>query len=147
MKPVLAIYNVDVKMKDDEIRELIKNGMTLCKMSGDGAMLSVDGYGDDPRDLWDIPEAVNFAKKLFAMGVCSVLTISTYLDPQWGGSSGGKPFGAFEVWLLAKEEMGKTIEHPQLVKLFEDFKVDLLKSNAVAAAMVQGVVSDGQHRV
>lgn len=149
MMPLFAMYNVDAKMKDDDIRQMIIQGFKLCTLSGDGPMLSVDGYGDDPRELWEIPEAVNLAKKLVAMGLCSVLTVSTYLDPRHNvGPSAGRPFGAFELWLLAKQELGKDIEGPRLAALLDEFRTFLSNvSNETATAVAEGRISDGQHKV
>ena len=148
MRPVIAIYNVDAKMKDDDIRQMIVQGFKLIEMSNDGAMLAMDGYGEDPRELWQIPEAINFAKKLVAMGVCSVLTISTYLNPKYDdGSNVGRPFGAFELWLLAKQELGKKIENNRLAALLQEFNTFLTNvSNETATAVVEGRISDGQHK-
>lgn len=147
MKPAV-FYNVAVKMKDSDIRDLVTNGFRACHVTGEGGLLSFDGYDQDPRDLWQIPEAINFAKKLCAMGVCSVLTISTYLDSTWESKSNtGRPFGAFELWLLAKEELGKTIEQPEVMRLFGEFEIDLDKSNETVLAMMHGLVGDGNHKV
>lgn len=149
MNPMLAFYNVDVKMKDSEIRDMVKTGFEMCHKTGKGGLLSVDGYNEDPRDLWQIPEVINFAKKLCAMGVCSILELSTYLDPTWESTSNaGRPFGAFELWLLAKEELGQTIQPPRVQELFARFcDQDLPKSNDYVIGMIQGRVDDGNHKV
>lgn len=148
MNVAMAFYNVDAKMKDNEIRNLVTSGLQLLSVSKshDGALLSVDGYDADPRDLWHIPEAVSLAKKLVSFGVMSVLTISTTLDPKWNDSpAAGRPFGAFELWLLAKEELGTTIEGERLINLFDQFKIELGVSNEVATALAEGRINDGQH--
>lgn len=150
MKPTIAFYAADSRMSDDDIRQIVTTGLKLMMAGGD-AMISLDGFNDDPRELWDIPAAVNLAKKLVSMGVCSSLTLSSYLDPRWAGEgdNSGKPFGAFELWLLAKEEWGKDkggIENTRLQGLLQKFKVDLAASNEVASSTLEGRVSDGQHK-
>ena len=148
----MLFYNVDIKMQDSEIRTLVINGLNSLNLMAsdpdqDGGMMSIDGFDRDPRELWQIPEVVNFAKKLVAMGVMSILTISTYLNPKFGQSKESKPFGAFELWLLAKEELGNNLQGEKLIGMFEKFKQDLMISNESATDVMTGLVSDGSHKV
>jgi hypothetical protein len=147
VKPLLAIYNVDTKMSDDEFRKLIVSGFGLCQL-GQPPLLSVDGYGDDPRDLWEIPEAVNLAKRMVSLGVCSVLHVSTTLDPKYAETGvEGRPFGAFEVWMLAKGKLGEPLDRPTLISLVDEFRTFLTEvSNKVATEIAEGRLSDGQHK-
>jgi hypothetical protein len=142
----IAMYDVNPSMRDQEIRELVLSGFFLAMKTNEGGLLTVGGYGHDPRDLWDIPEVVNFARKLVSMGVMSILTMSTYLEPRWGEETAGKPFGAFELWLLAKGRLGSQINQPELKILFQSFSVDLADSNDRVYALCEGRVGDGNHK-
>jgi hypothetical protein len=99
----LAFFNFSVKMTDADIRRSVYEAAVITQKMGEGVLVSIDGYDNDPRDLWNIPEVVVFAKRLVANGVCSVAVVSTILDPKFDGP-GGRPFGGFEVWLLLVAE-------------------------------------------
>jgi hypothetical protein len=45
--------------------------------AGDKVTCTFDGYGDDPRDLADIPEAREFCKRLVGLGYISFLDVTT----------------------------------------------------------------------
>ena len=146
----LVLYNVEVHMSDSEIRKMIISGFKTATATGEGGTIAISGYDADTRELWQIPEVLKFAKKLVSMGVLSVLTYSTYLDPRWGPPDDhyGKPLGAFELWLMAIEQLGRgDIDSNRLMKLLDQFKVVLCDSNETAAAVVQGLVSDGNHKI
>ena len=142
----LAFFNFDTKMTDAEIRASVREGVAFTSKTRKGVLVSIDGYDTDPRDLWNIPEVVAFAKRLVALGVCSVATVSTTLDPEFDAGPGGKPFGGFEVWLLARGDLGRNdLEDQILQDLLEEFKNFLPASNKVATDIYHGLVEDGQH--
>lgn len=141
----IAFFNFSVKMTDADIRQAVYEATVITEKTREGVLVSIDGYDQDPRDLWNIPEVVTFAKRLVDHGVCSVATVSTTLDPKFEGP-GGKPFGGFEIWLLSKGYLGRAdLEGKFLEDLLQEFYQFLPVSNKVATEIWFGLVNDGQH--
>ena len=60
-------------MTDDELLDTLRKMDHICDTSGKGFYIMFHGWDDDPRGLWDIPEAVALMKKIVEMGFLSVL--------------------------------------------------------------------------
>jgi len=81
-------------------------------------VLTVDGFDEDPRDLWHIPRAVQTIKRACNAGFLSILHPSVLMG--MGLPSGFAPdlgrmaaFGALELWLVASgkfETDGRRLE-------------------------------------
>jgi hypothetical protein len=61
--------------------------------------LVVQGFNDDPRNLWEIPRAVELLRRAYSAGFVAVLEPSTTTGPRADGAAFG--LGALEVWLIA----------------------------------------------
>jgi hypothetical protein len=61
--------------------------------------LVVQGFNDDPRNLWHIRRAVETIKRAYAAGFVAVLEPSTTTGNRADGAALG--FGALELWLMA----------------------------------------------
>ena len=144
----MLVNIIDTKITDEQIRRLIIDCMPLMENGGECA-IAIDGFNDDPRELWQIPEVVDICKRLFAMGACSALTISIHFDKRFGALDIAKPYGAFEIWLLATDEWVKNngfITRQHATTLFQMFVVELAVSNKKAVSISNGFVEDGQHK-
>lgn len=65
--------------------------------SGRGFFFAMPEWDTDSRELWDIPDAIAFAKRLERLGVMSVLNCKM--------GAGGQPLpmaGAWELWAIAR---------------------------------------------
>lgn len=103
-------------MTDDEIKACIHDMHPVCMANKQGFILTISGYDDDPRDIWDIPEAVQFAKRLIDIGLVSYLETATIeLSEQLGTFVG---FGALELWMVATGRMkiGNNMITPKEIK-------------------------------
>lgn len=91
-------------LTDDEIKDILFDLYPVCNKLRQGFMLTISGYDEDKRDLWEIPEVVAFYKRLIDFGFLSVLEVTTGIDglarfPKCPG------FGAVEVWMAATGRM------------------------------------------
>jgi hypothetical protein len=66
-------------LSDDTLANVLKhlNGTVRTSTTGD-IHLAIDGYDDDPRELWEIPEARDFIRRL-TLGMD--LEVMSRLDP------------------------------------------------------------------
>ena len=62
---------------------VLMRGMRLARASGEvpHILCTISGYDDDPRQLRDIPEVVDYLRRLTAVGFISDLSWSGYHDP------------------------------------------------------------------
>ena len=122
-------------MTDSEIKECIQDMMPICLSRQKGFCLTISGYDDDPRDLWVIPEALGFMKRLCDLGMISFLEVSTTCkELRRNGIPELPGFGALEVWMCATNRMGKgkTDISPELMN---QFYKDLDTANKTARAI------------
>jgi len=85
-------------------------------------VLTVDGYNDDPRDLYQIPEVIGLFKRLLNNGFISLLEYST-IHPIMAPKNMPIPspgLGALEVWAIATERYARWFNYPGEWKDGED---------------------------
>src|SRR3954468_4447518 len=89
------------------------------------------GYGDDPRALWQIPEGVEFCKKLVRIGFIAGLDVSFTVPERVPLPVPVAPWGSLDIWLIAKGHMkGGAVEITR--PLLDQFTRDLKYLNTVA---------------
>jgi hypothetical protein len=125
----LLCLSLATDMTDSEIKECVQEMIPVCTVKGQGFCLTISGYDDDHRELWQIPEAIGFMKRLCDLGFISALEVSTtctdllreeYKIDKLPG------FGALEVWMCATNRMGKgknDIDRATMTKFQEDLGV------------------------
>lgn len=134
----LMIMNLHTEMGEEEIEEAMKDMAPICKSTKTGFFVCVDGYENDKRDLWQIPEVASFFKMLIRKGFISFLEVSssakgvTRLDSSPLGCPG---FGALEVWMIANEKMSKGRTDIERVEMLA-FSEVLDKANATSRVIV-----------
>ena len=137
----LMIMNLHTDMGEEEIEEAMKDMAPICAATKTGFFICVDGYENDKRELWQIPEVASFFKMLICKGFISFLEVSsiaegiTRLDKDVT-DIGFPGFGALEVWMIANGKMGKgrtDIERSEIVK----FLFTLNKSNEVSQIVLK----------
>jgi hypothetical protein len=104
----------------------------------------IGGYEDDPREVWDIPEARRLCQRLVDLGLIAVLEVSALLAEdeklQRDREAGKDVFvgaGALEVWMLAKGRVKSRVLMVTPEDL-DDFEPDL-PAAAAACKRVTGV--------
>lgn len=136
-KSELLCLSLPVDLTDDQIKECVQGMMPVCFKRRQGFCLTIFGFDSDPRELWEIPEAITFMQKLLNFGVISGLEVTTsipeLMDKKWKGQK-LPGLGAIEVWMCANGMLsaGKNeINH----QMFRQFEKVLTKSNQVADAI------------
>lgn len=87
-------------MTDDELKESIHQMYPMCQKMTEGFTLTISGYDNDPRELWEIPEVIKFCKKLIDLGFPALLKMGGGLDEK-EPMPGHPGFGVLEIWLIA----------------------------------------------
>lgn len=135
---------LSVKTTDKELRENIKKSLPICLKKSTGFCLTISDFDDDPRELWQIPEAISFMKRLYEFGFLSLLEVSTtlpelirkaYLDKGIDKLPG---MGAIEVWSSIKGLINVDLSRSQI----QEFVKDLHKSKIVAEEIFSGKIPD-----
>jgi hypothetical protein len=92
-----------LSMRDlvDLVRDLQESmdAMDALDQEYEPPRLVVNGFNDDPRNLWEIPRAVELLRRAYSAGFVAVLEPSTTTGPRADGAALG--LGALEVWLIA----------------------------------------------
>lgn len=105
----LMVISLGVDMTDDEIKECIQKMLPVCIVNNRAFCLTIGGYDDDRRELWEIPESIAFMKRLYNLGFIAVLEVSTrckHLISKAYQSIDELPgFGALEIWMGATGRM------------------------------------------
>lgn len=100
-----------VHFSDDQIKGIIQKAIPICSENKCGFCLTISGYDDDPRDLWNIPEVVSFMKRLVDIGFISILEVSTnskeLMRTEYKDIDKLPGFGAIEVWMMANKKIAE----------------------------------------
>lgn len=131
----LKIIEVRTTQTEEDLLLMIKGMYPLAVGTETGFILTIGGFDDDPRGLWDIPEAVGLCHKLCQLGLISLLEASTSVPLLMSSLCKelkyGMGIGAFETWWIAQgRKAGTSIDRNDLNR----FKDEWLQSNAVCNA-------------
>jgi len=84
-------------------------------------VMVVGGFNDDPRELWQIPEAIDLLNRACRAGFLSILEPSVMLKSEVPRKF-TTAFGAMELWLVARKivtfKYEKVEIHPEHIKRF-----------------------------
>lgn len=111
----LMVISLGVDMTVNEIKECIQKMLPVCVVNGRGFCLTISGFDDDPRELWEIPEAIAFMRRLYDLGFIATLEVSTrckeLFSKKYKDIEELPGFGALEIWMAVnnKIELGKSI--------------------------------------
>lgn len=110
MRNDLVVFAIEPSISNEDLLDLMVGGYMHCLTNPKyGCFMTIDGYDDDPRSLYEIPESKQLCQRMTDMGFLSVLQPSTMLDETFSDDSllGSMPFGAFEVWAIATGLLNK----------------------------------------
>lgn len=137
---------LDIDMSDFEIKECIKTLIPVCTTKRQGFCLTINGFDKDRRELWQIPEAICFMRRLCELGFISALEVSTtcadffkerYKVDKLPG------FGAIEVWMCATDRMANGKNGLDRAT-FTAFYADLDRANGIAEKIINGTSSPSE---
>lgn len=86
---MIQILDINKDMTAQEMRAKIKELIAIIEVTQRGFHLSVNGYDQDPRDLWEIPKAIALLQRVWDTGLAALL------EP-----SSKETLGALEVWMI-----------------------------------------------
>lgn len=119
-------------MTNDEILDCLQKMSPIVKETQDGFFICVSGYDNDKRELWQIPEVLQFFQRIIKMGFMSLMEISSSIKDicRLDGKIlevGIPGLGAIEMWLIAKNELKKEISQEKIQEFFSE----LMESNKI----------------
>lgn len=125
----LLCTTVELSMTDEEIKDAIRKIQPVCFEKQQGFCLTIAGYDNDPRELYEIPEVIEFTKKLVKFGFMSCLYLTTTIpdlipEPFKGHKLPG--LGALELWLFASNRMKKAnfeLDKPTFAIFVKDLEI------------------------
>lgn len=89
---MVVFFMMQGKYSEDE-QKLFTNTVRECIKNNAKIEISVDGYNEDPRDLWEIAEVKAYLKKMF--GACHELISYAKANKQLGNN-----FLALYLWSM-----------------------------------------------
>lgn len=128
MKYDLCVVNVRVDDTDQEIAQFIRE-MRRNRADGTKEILcTIDGYSEDDRELWEIPEVRTLCKRLLTSGFASNLDAGNV-----PGKKFARAWGAAEVYLCSEGKLKKVTEWT--LELFDEFINAWARYNGVSDAV------------
>ena len=80
----IQFNTINLPVTDASLRIQMQQMARFRNLVGDGQNLrcvcTVAGYGDDPRELWEIPEVQDLCKRLIKIGYISLLDTMPNVD-------------------------------------------------------------------
>jgi hypothetical protein len=97
---------LSTELTDHDLREMMRTLFSIVSQNKNGFILTISGYDDDPRELWQIPEAIKLCERLVATGLIGVLEVSTGIKELTTCEDYARlGFGSFEVWMVATKQV------------------------------------------
>ncbi len=119
-------------MTDDELKECIHRMYPKAVNSEQGFLLTISGYDQDPRELWEIPEVITFFNRLIDIGFLGLLALNA--QTVMPGTPG---FGAAEVWMVATGKITRRAKFPILPEYLKEVMRIVLESNEKIAQVLK----------
>jgi hypothetical protein len=141
-RPTVMLLYAMPGMTDEELATMTRGAVRArAEDSRTIVAMGVGGFDDDPRELYDIPEARAFLRRLVDFGVIAALIGSTQC-PELGAPSPQQAprlasvLGGFEVWLYATGRIprgGQLLTTPaEAQATFKTFTEEVLPAAAEA---------------
>ncbi len=104
----IQFNTIHLPITDASLKIQMQQMARFRNMIGDEGNLrcvcTIAGYGDDPRELYEIPEVQELCKRLIKIGYISLLDTMPNVDLPNSPAipvEYGRPWGALEVWAAA----------------------------------------------
>lgn len=133
-KNTLVIVPVALDMANDELLDLMRGMKHSREIRCEHVVCLISGFGDDKREMYLIPEARAFCKRLVDQGFISYLDYATSIVDD--GTAGS--WGAFEVWVCSKGKYGG--KGTDVTDWLVEFNNVLGESNSKADALLGPIV-------
>jgi hypothetical protein len=116
----MVVQNLWVGMPDAELVGLIREAKRCRDQGAPTVTCSISGYDEDSRELGDIPEVRTLCKRLVDCGYVAFLDAATSIRglPTFCACMS---LGAWEVWRMARNEMGPSGRQSVPTAVLDDF--------------------------
>jgi len=138
------LYSPMALERNSEKLILVSQGMTRSDLAAffcDALQIVLDDHSPfivrlpdfslDPREIWEIPEAIELCRSILAISGISVLEVFEEKRPQESNGTLGVPSGlsAFHIWMIGKDKFAELNGQPIAKEVLDSFKTDLMASN------------------
>lgn len=153
LEDIERVISVPKDVSDKELERVIFDRLPSCMHTGKANTVMLDGYNDDDRELWDIPEAVAVLERMVSTGFISILEPTSHLEGIRSDHCPAMGLGAFEVWAATKNLVGVESRDISQETLRHFFTEVLPQANKRAERVVVSrmdtrlVVNEGQQKL
>ncbi|HYH63592.1 MAG TPA: hypothetical protein VD866_02735 [Urbifossiella sp.] len=139
--PGLMVVELVLRATNDDILDKMRvMRQVRTDHSYSNVVCVVSGFGDDPRELFDVPEVRGLCRRLMTLGFGSYLDPTTTLAVATPGLTG--TWGAFEIWMCGEGKLGPNLakrmnrDRKYARTVLADWRAMLDQQNAVADAAI-----------
>jgi len=101
--PTVFLANLHLSATNDDLIDMMRQMKAAREAGWDSVICSIDGFGDDPRELWQIVEVRAFCRRLVTLGFVSYLDVLAGMNPDPSTPNVIRMgFGAGEVWFISE---------------------------------------------
>lgn len=101
--PTVFLANLHLSATNDDLIDMMRKMKAARESGWDSVICSIDGFGDDPRELWQIVEVRAFCRRLITLGFVSYLDVLAGMHPDPSTPNVIRMgLGAGEVWLISE---------------------------------------------
>jgi len=106
----LKVIALEVRQTNEDLQDMAHKLYPTMKNDEEGFFLTISGYDDDPRELWQIPETIDLCQRIVKTGLVALLNTSSQIKDlmpeRFQEIDGPGPgLGAFEVWIFGEGKM------------------------------------------
>jgi hypothetical protein len=109
----LKIIALEASQTNEELQDMaykLRQALQAEGPEAEGFFMTISGYDDDSRELWEIPEAIDLCERVIKTGLISLLNLSSRVKELMPErfqhiDEPGPGIGALEVWVFAKGKM------------------------------------------
>lgn len=147
------IISIPKDVSNSQLERVIFDRMPACVTYGKANTVMLDGFNDDGRELWEIPEAVAILERMVSTGFISILEPTSHLEGIRSDHCPAMGLGAFEVWAATKNLVGVESRDISQDTLRQFFREVLPQANQQAERIVRErmtaplVVNEGQQKL
>ena len=119
----LPLCSINVGMSSEDLEDMLAALHPYVVKNKQGFILTVNDYDDDSRELYEIPEVIDLFDRAMNVGFFSLLEVTTSLDTDSNPfrNTRAPGLGAFECYLIARNEMQFLVKEGVDSKKFDEF--------------------------
>lgn len=130
---------VHANMDDDDLKAVFCDALSVVLKDQSPYIVRFPDFSFDPRELWEIPEAIAMCSRILNIGGISVLEVFEEKAQTDSGMNVVGPSGlsAFHIWMIGNNLIADIVGKELSRETFEQFHSDLLLSNVTLEQLLQ----------